>query len=226
MLFGKIDYINLLPLHLYLKKSSLPSYVKASIEYKKNVPAKLNKMLKEKRIDCAIISSIESTRRKYKNLDIGICANKKVLSVLVEKNSDYKTDIESATSNALANVLNLNGRVLIGDKALKSYMENKNKYIDMCSKWYEKTQLPFMFARFSSVKNHKKSKKIFKNFIKNNQNPSQRQKIPNYILSYFSKTREIKKEDIKNYLKYIYYKIEKKEKKSLKIYIRKLQKTI
>lgn len=222
MIFGKIDYINLLPLHLYLKKSALPSYVKSSIEYKKNVPAKLNRMLKEKRLDSAIISSIESARKKYKNLNIGICANKKVLSVLVEKNTSDINDKESATSNALAKVLGLNGKVLIGDKALKAYMQNKNNYIDMCSVWYQKTNLPFMFARFSSVKNHKKSKKIFTKFVRNNQFANQRQKIPKYILEYYSKTRDIKENDIKNYLKYIYYKIGKKELKALKIYTKSI----
>lgn len=221
MIFGKIDYINLLPLHFYLKSSKLPSYVKKSIEYKKNVPAKLNKALNEKRIDCAIISSIESKKSKYKNLNIGICANKKVLSVLVQKNSNIEKDKESATSNALAKVLGLNGKVIIGDKALREYVNNSEKYIDMCEKWYELTHLPFMFARFSSIKNHKQARKIFNNFLKNNLTPNQRIKIPNYVLEYFSNTRKITKEDIKNYLKYIYYKIDKKELKALRIYIRK-----
>lgn len=221
MIFGKIDYINLLPLHFYLKSSKLPSYVKKSIEYKKNVPAKLNKALNEKRVDCAIISSIESKKSKYKNLNVGICANKKVLSVLVEKNSTQENDKESATSNALAKVLSLKGRVIIGDKALKEYVKTPENYIDMCEKWYDLTKLPFMFARFSSVKNHNQAKKIFNDFIKHNLTPNQRIKIPNYILEHFSNTRQISKEDIKNYLNYIYYKIGKKELKALRIYIRK-----
>ncbi|MBZ7978643.1 menaquinone via futalosine step 1 [Campylobacter sp. RM12654] len=222
MIFGKIDYINLLPLHFYLKSSKLPSYVKKSIEYKKDVPAKLNKALKEKRLDCAIISSIESKRSKYKNLNIGICANKKVLSVLVEKNSNAQNDKESATSNALAKVLKLNGKVIIGDKALKEYVNNKEKYIDMCEKWYELTKLPFMFARFSSIKNHNSATRILKPFIRKNLTANQRIKIPNYILDYYSNTRKISNKDIKNYLKYIYYKIGKKELKALSIYTKKI----
>ncbi|MBT0879033.1 menaquinone via futalosine step 1 [Campylobacter sp. 2018MI01] len=222
MIFGKIDYINLLPLHFYLKSSKLPSYIKKSIEYKKDVPAKLNKALKEKRLDCAIISSIESKRSKYKNLNIGICANKKVLSVLVEKNSNAQNDKESATSNALAKVLKLNGKVIIGDKALKEYVNNKEKYIDMCEKWYELTKLPFMFARFSSIKNHNSAKRILKPFIRKNLTANQRIKIPNYILDYYSNTRKISNDDIKNYLKYIYYKIGKKELKALSIYTKKI----
>lgn len=220
MIFGKIDYINLLPLHLYLKSSKLPSYVKASIEYKKNIPSYLNKMLNERKIDSAIISSIESSKKKYKNLDIGICANKKVMSVLVEKNTSIQKDKESATSNALAKILNLQGKVIIGDKALKAYINEPNKYLDMCELWYKKTNLPFVFARFSSLTNHNKSKKMLKNFIKNTTTHNQRQKIPKYILDNFSITRNIKAKSIKQYLKHIYYKIGKKERKALKIYIR------
>lgn len=123
MIFGKIDYINLLPLHIYLKKYPLPNGFKASMEHKKGVPSKLNKDLFYRRIDAAIISSIESARKKYKNLDLGICANKRVLSVLVEKNTLNAKDPSSATSNALAKVLKQDGKVIIGDKALKLYLK-------------------------------------------------------------------------------------------------------
>ena len=51
MIFGKIDYINLLPLHIYLKKYPLPNGFKASMEHKKGVPSKLNKDLFYRRID-------------------------------------------------------------------------------------------------------------------------------------------------------------------------------
>ena len=113
MIFGKIDYLNLLPLHVYIKKSSLPSQFKKSMEFKKGVPSKLNRDLFFKRIDGAIISSIESKRKKYKNLDLGICANKKVLSVLVEKNTNNLKDPSSASSNVLARILKQNGKVII-----------------------------------------------------------------------------------------------------------------
>ncbi len=108
------------------------------MEYKKGVPSKLNKDLFYRRIDAAIISSIESARKKYKNLDLGICANKRVLSVLVEKNTSNAKDPSSATSNALAKVLKQDGKVIIGDKALKLYLKDPSKYIDLCAKWHEK----------------------------------------------------------------------------------------
>ncbi|MBF7047436.1 menaquinone via futalosine step 1, partial [Campylobacter volucris] len=160
MIFGKIDYLNLLPLHIYLKKMPLPTYVKKTTEYKKGVPAKLNKHLYYRRVDAAIISSIESRLKKYKTLNIGICANKKVKSVLVKKNTQNKDDTSSATSNALAKVLRQNGEVIIGDRALKLYLQNPNDYIDLCKLWHEKTNLPFVFARFSCMKNFSSYKKI------------------------------------------------------------------
>ncbi|QWU80545.1 6-amino-6-deoxyfutalosine synthase [Campylobacter novaezeelandiae] len=214
MIFGKIDYINLLPLHIYLKKYPLPNGFKASMEFKKGVPSKLNRDLFYRRIDGAIISSIESARKKYQNLDIGICAYKKVLSVLVQKNTPSLKDPSSATSNALAKVLKQDGKVIIGDKALKLYLEDDTKYIDLCSLWYEKTGLPFVFARFSCVKKKEIYKIIFKKFSKKNI------KIPYYILEKYAKRVNLDVKDIKYYLdEIIYYEIKTKEKFALKRFI-------
>ncbi|EPZ0226866.1 MqnA/MqnD/SBP family protein, partial [Campylobacter coli] len=148
--------------HIYLKKYPLPNGFKASMEHKKGVPSKLNKDLFYRRIDAAIVSSIESARKKYKNLDLGICANKRVLSVLVEKNTPNAKDPSSATSNALAKVLKQEGRVIIGDKALKLYLQDPSRYTDLCTKWHEKTGLPFVFARFSCVQKKALYKQILK----------------------------------------------------------------
>ncbi|AXP08252.1 menaquinone via futalosine step 1 [Campylobacter hepaticus] len=215
MIFGKIDYINLLPLHVYLKKYPLPNAYKASMEYKKGVPSKLNKDLFYRRIDAAIISSIESVRKKYKNLDLGICANKKVLSVLVEKNTLNSKDPSSASSNALAKVLKQNGRVIIGDKALQLYLKNPSRYIDLCEKWHEKTGLPFVFARFSCVQKKVLYEKIFKKFLKT------KVKLPYYIMQNYAKTRNLDIKDLRYYLdEVIYYKISTKEKMALKRFIK------
>ncbi|WP_139471115.1 MqnA/MqnD/SBP family protein [Campylobacter armoricus] len=215
MVFGKIDYLNLLPLHIYLKKSAFPSYVKRTTEYKKGVPSKLNRHLYFRRIDAAIISSIESRRKKYKTLNVGICANKKVKSVLVKKHSQSKEDASSATSNALAKVLKQKGEVVIGDKALKLYLQNPKDYIDLCELWYEKTNLPFVFARFSCVKNFSIYKKMMKNFIKS------KTFIPQYILLNYSKSRNLSQKEISAYLKLIYYKIGVKEQMALKKFLAK-----
>ena len=45
MIFGKIDYLNLLPFHVFLKRSRLSSQDKKIIEFKKGVPSKLNRNL-------------------------------------------------------------------------------------------------------------------------------------------------------------------------------------
>ncbi|TXE85086.1 menaquinone via futalosine step 1 [Campylobacter peloridis] len=220
MVFGKIDYLNLLPLHIYLKKTPFPSYVKQTTEYKKGVPSKLNRSLYYKRIDAAIISSIESGRKKYKTLNIGICANKKVKSVLVKKHSQSKEDASSATSNALAKVLKQKGEVIIGDKALKLYLQNPHDYIDLCELWYEKTNLPFVFARFSCIKNFSIYKKMMKKFI------NSKIFIPQYILLEYSKTRNLSQKEITAYLRLIYYKIGTKEQKALKIFLAKTKNKI
>ena len=39
MLFGKIDYLNLLPFHVFLKRSQLQNAAKKAIEFKKDVPS-------------------------------------------------------------------------------------------------------------------------------------------------------------------------------------------
>lgn len=47
LIFGKIDYINLLPLHIYLKKAPLPSTFKQIMAHKKGVPSVINYKLKK-----------------------------------------------------------------------------------------------------------------------------------------------------------------------------------
>ena len=139
MLFGKIDYLNLLPFHVFLKGLPLQSSFKKSIEYKKGVPSAL----------C-----------------FGIVANREVKSVLVRKNSALKLDPASMSSNMLARVLGLSGEVIIGDRALKAYLrEGSDKFYDLGAIWHERTGLPFVFARFCYVKNGTAYKKIVKKFL-------------------------------------------------------------
>lgn len=215
MIFGKIDYINLLPLHIYLKKCSLPSYAKACFTHHIGVPAELNKALLKGRIDAAIISSIESRRKRYKTLPIGICAYKKVDSVLVKKGTKKASDKESASSNALACILGQNAQVIIGDKALKEFLQNPDGFIDLCQLWYKKTALPFCFARFSCTANFKAYKRLFTPFVR------KKVFIPSYILKDYAKSRDLSCDEILAYLKLIYYKIGKKEALALSCFINK-----
>ncbi|MGB2551605.1 MqnA/MqnD/SBP family protein [Campylobacter sp. MOP51] len=215
MIFGKIDYLNLLPFHIYLKRSPLQSYTKKTIEFKKGVPSRLNKNLRARRVDAAVVSSIESYQKRYKKLNFGIVAKRDVKSVLVRKNSLPKSDPASASSNLLAKILDVKGEVIIGDRALKAYLiEGGERFYDLAGLWYERTNLPFVFGRFSCTKNFSRYKRLTKKFL--NQNI----KIPNYILATYAKSRGICKEDIKWYLEFISYKIEPKEQKSLRIFFK------
>ncbi|CAD7288731.1 MqnA/MqnD/SBP family protein [Campylobacter suis] len=216
MKFGKIDYLNLLPFHVFLKRSPLQSYVKKAIEHKKGVPSKLNGALCRRQIDAAVISSIESRRVKYKKLNFGIVAKKSVKSVLVRKNSLSKLDSASASSNMLSKILGLKGEVLIGDRALRAYInEGSENFYDMGEIWHKKQGLPFVFGRFCYIKNGSTYEKLVNSFLSKNI------KIPRYILEKYSKTRQISPENIRWYLKFISYKMGKKEQKALRIFIQK-----
>ncbi|QKF65379.1 MqnA/MqnD/SBP family protein [Campylobacter corcagiensis] len=217
MIFGKIDYLNLLPFHVFLKKYPLPSAVKKSIDYKKDVPSVLCKKLAKRSVDAAVISSIESRRKKYTKLNMGIVAKKEVISVLVRKNSPKKLDPASMASNMLSKVLGLNGEVIIGDNALRAYLKEggEESFYDMGRIWHEKTNLPFVFAVFCLTDSKSSYERLTKSFLK------KKIKIPQYILERYAKSRGIKKSEILWYLNYISYQIQAKEKKALKLYLKK-----
>jgi chorismate dehydratase len=211
--FGKIDYINLLPFHIFLKKQSLTNSFKQSIAYKKSYPSKLNDRLKKRQIDAAFISSIASARRGFKTVNTGIVATKEVQSVLVKVGS-YKQDPHSATSNLLAKLLKVEGEVVIGDKALKLYLENPKDYIDLAKLWHEKHHLPFVFARLSVNRYYDFYKRVGERF--------DRQKIfiPRYILNDYAQNRGVKADDINSYLKNLSYKIDAKADYGLRVFLR------
>lgn len=217
MIFGKIDYINLLPFHVFLKGSSLQNAFKKSIEYKKGVPSELNKKLKQGKIDAAIISSIESKKPYFRQLDLGICANKRVSSVIVKKDTKPKKDSASATSNALCDLLHVKGEVIIGDNALRVYLKNPEQYIDLVEVWHKKHNLPFVFARLCVRKDYNFYKKLSKNFLRQNI------KIPRYILQNYSKSRKIDEKDILEYLKLIKYPLHVKQKRGLNKFLKSLK---
>lgn len=211
MIFAKIDFINLLPFHVYIKKNIKSNQIKSIIRYKKSYPADINRKFKKRKVDSAFISSIAS--RNEKRLNLGIVAKSDVQSVILIPGK-VKEDFQSETSNALAKVLNLKGEVLIGDKALKYFHENPNKdFIDLALAWNEKYKLPFVFATLCYSKNEKILKKIIKGFNKNHI------KIPQYILNSYSKRSGISNKNILEYLKKIDYDINTKEKRALKKFL-------
>ena len=211
MIFAKIDFINLLPFHIFIKKNIKSTQQKSIIEYKKSYPSFINNKFKKRKVDSAFISSIASRNEKY--LDFGIVAQDEVLSVLLIPGIQ-ESDFQSQTSNALALVLDLQGKVIIGDKALKFYHENPNVIkIDLAKEWKKKYNLPFVFAVLCFNSNKKALKKITKNFNK------QYIKIPQYILEQYSKRSGVSKNNILQYLKKIDYNLGFKEKRSLKLFL-------
>lgn len=211
MIFAKIDFINLLPFHIYLKKNVKSSQIKSIIEYKKSYPSAINKKFKKREVHSAFISSIAS--RNEKKLNFGIVAKNDVQSVLLIP-GDYEKDFQSETSNALAKVLKLEGKVIIGDKALKFFHDNPNtNKIDLAKEWKDKYNLPFVFAVLCYNSNKKMLEKISKNFNKRHI------KIPQYILNQYSERSGVSNKNILEYLKKIDYELGIKEKRSLKIFL-------
>jgi len=209
MLFGSISYLNLLPFQLFLKRYLPDNASKMSFRYNRAVPSQINKALKRRAINAAFISSIES--KKCKCTDLGIIANEKVYSVLLLEGKEAK-DPASATSNRLAQVLKLKGKVLIGDAALKYYLEG-GEGIDMAEAWYEKTGLPFVFARLCYNRHERSIQKLAKVFARS------KVRIPQYVLKNEAKKRGITPKQLTWYLEQIYYTMGQKEKRALKKFL-------
>ncbi|HIO96168.1 MAG TPA: hypothetical protein EYG67_05035 [Campylobacterales bacterium] len=215
MIFGSISYLNLLPFQIFLKRYLRYSRAKMAFNYKRGVPSQINKALRKRHIHAGFISSVESSA--YQCSDLGIIANRAVYSVFVIQGNSSKSDKESATSNKLAKLLNLQGEVIIGDKALKYYL-NGGEGIDLASAWYAKYKLPFVFGRLCYNCHGETIKNISKKFM---QHPI---KIPQYILKKESKKRGITVKQLLWYLKHIEYKMNHQSKRSLKKFLKEVRK--
>ncbi len=214
LVFGKIEYLNLLPFHVFMKRFTKSSQQSMSMHYKRGVPAKINEKFLSRRVDAAFISSISA--KKYRHVNLGIIAKKEVLSVLVVPDVKNEADIESASSNVLAQILDIKGKVLIGDKALKHYLQGKPN-IDLAAQWNKKYNLPFVFALLCYHKDQEMYKNIEKLFSK------QRVKIPQYLLNSASIRTEISKKDILYYLSHISYDLDHKAKKGLSLFYKSVK---
>ena len=209
MVFGKIRYLNLLPFHVFLKRRLRLSQQKAALAYRKGVPAEINRQLDKRRIDAAVISSIKSFG--YDCADMGIVAQNEVQSVYVVKGTSSKTDHESNTSNVLAAILGLEGEVLIGDKALKRYVDGV-EMTDMGLEWKKRYGLPFVFARLCFCRHGRYYKKLSRAFLR------RRVRIPQYILRRRAQETGIPPQAILDYLTKISYDVGYREKRTLKIF--------
>lgn len=216
MVFGKIEYLNLLPFHVFMKRFTKGNQQAKSMHYKRGVPADVNTKFLSRRVDAAFISSISA--RKHLHVGLGIIAKKEVLSVLVIPNEKSSADKESATSNVLTKVLNVKGEVLIGDKALKYYLSGA-PHVDLAKEWNDRYNLPFVFALLCHHPKDKIYKEIEHNFLKQNI------KIPQYLLKQASTRTGVAPKDILNYLKYISYDLDKKAQMGLKKFYNKVSYT-
>ena len=181
MIFAKIDFINLLPFYIFIKQHIKSSQIKQIINYKKSYPSKINKQFHAKKIDAAFISSIAS--KNCKCLDVGIVAKKEVDSVLVLTNKPNKNDFQSNTSNALAKILDIQGEVIIGDKALTYFYHNQQdeNIVDLAKQWQKKYNLPFVFARLCINKEFRYINNLANKFL------TTKVYIPQYILKQYAK---------------------------------------
>lgn len=214
MIFGKIDFLNLLPFHVFIKRYARSTRFHQSLHYHKGVPSALNREFAMRRIDAAFISSI--TAKNCRHFGVGIIAQREVLSVLSLPNAD-KADADSATSNLLAQILDVHGEVLIGDKALRYYYGG-GEHIDLGALWHERTKLPFVFALLCTHHHTDELRRLSRAFV------SKKVKIPHYMLMEASRRSGLSPEQISHYLKCISYKVDIKEERGLKRFVKEAKK--
>ncbi len=211
MIFGKIDFLNLLPFHVFIKRYARSLRFHQSLHHHKGVPSALNQEFAMRRIDAAFISSI--TAKNCTHFNVGIVAKREVLSVLSLPAELSKNDADSATSNRLSQILGTHGEVLIGDKALRYYYSG-GEHTDLGRVWHEKTGLPFVFALLCTHEHTDELKRLSRAFVKT------KIRIPYYILTEASRKSSLTPAQITHYLKYISYTVGEKEKKGLKRFVK------
>ena len=210
MLFGSIGYLNLLPFHVYMKRTLRHNGAAMSFRYKRDVPSRINAALRRRHVNAAFISAAAS--RPFRCTDVGIVAHGRVYSVLLLP-GESADDPASASSNALAKVLGLQGKVLIGDAALRYYLQG-GEGIDLAEVWYERTGLPFVFARLCCNRYHTHVRTIARRFVR------RRTRIPHYILCKEAAKHGITAKQLSWYLKHIHYRIDTKAERGFKRFMR------
>lgn len=210
MKIGRIEYLNLLPFFVFLKQSPLTTATKQFAQSHHSYPAKLNMDYLFRRIDSGFISSFAA--RKQRLSCAGIVGRGKVQSVLAII-GERGEDEQSATSNALLQTLHINGRVLIGDRALVFYLaHDSSAFVDLAEAWFAKHRLPFVFGRFCYQTKSALHEKLARHFVQT------RVKIPHYLLTQASRQTGIAPQHIRDYLCQIFYQIGAKERKSIRIF--------
>jgi chorismate dehydratase len=180
-----------------------------AFRYKRAVPSKINASLRRGEVNAAFISSVHSPR--FACTDLGIIAKGAVYSVFVLPEADAD-DPASATSNRLAHILGLHGRVLIGDAALRHYLEG-GEGIDLAKVWEERTGLPFVFARLCYNRHGASIKRLAHAFTRSHT------RIPQYILKHEAAKRGITPAQLTWYLQHIHYEMDWRTKRGLKRFL-------
>jgi chorismate dehydratase len=155
---GRIAYVNMAPVFYR---------VEAEVEEVQGVPTELNRMLVERELDTAPISSIEYARhadtlpRLCVASEGAVDSIQLVTRVPLERVRAVAVTPESATSVALTKVLlpeaeqapleaydtgEAEAKLLIGDAALRSAFEDPTPHHDLGRLWLERTGLPMVFA--------------------------------------------------------------------------------
>lgn len=213
MIFGKIAYLNLLPFHMYLKRTLRHSTEKKAWLMRGAVPSQINRDFEAGRVDAAVISSVKSQGRLC--ADFGIVADGEVMSVLLLP-GETKRDADSDTSNALASILGLEGEVMIGDKALRYRLEHPGEGIDLAQAWKEKTGLPFVFARLCAHPKHiKRIRRLSARFF------IFPPKVPYSLLKKEAAAHGLTVSQLKHYLGKIHYRLGWREKRALRLFLKK-----
>jgi len=207
MRFGRIDYLNLLPFHVFMKRYVRTSRVQAALRRGAGVPSDINRAFRTRRVDAAFISSIEA--RRCRGARLGIVARGEVQSVLLIPGETMRPDAASATSNVLAEVLGLRGEVLIGDRALAAYLEGVEA-IDLALAWREREAMPFVFAVLCAHTRTKRLRRLERAFMRSPK------RIPYYLLQEASRKSGIPAAAIVRYLQGIDYVLDHRERRGLR----------
>jgi len=211
MRFGRIEYLNLLPFHVFMKRYVRASQSQMMLRHGANVPSAINRAYRARKIDAAFISSIRAKRQKHLNL--GIIADGPVRSVLLLPSETPRTDAASETSNALARVLGLEGRVLIGDPALRAYLEG-TPALDLAEEWHKRHGLPFVFGLLSYQAKEEQMRRLGRAFDR------APKKIPQYLLKQAAQRSGVAPQAIRAYLEGIHYRLDHRARRSLRLFWR------
>lgn len=206
MRFGRIDYLNLLPFHVFMKRYVRSSQAKMMLRHGENVPSAVNRAYRRREIDAAFISSIRAKRQRH--LHLGIIADGQVQSVLLFESDTPENDSASETSNVLAAVLGLQGRVLIGDPALRAFYEGAEA-IDLAEAWQKRYGLPFVFAVLCYQAEGERMRRLGRAFERHPK------KIPHYLLQRAAARSGVPPAVILSYLEHIHYRLDHRSLKAL-----------